>query len=90
MKNFLDLLATDLTIDIVVVANDQIDQYSVPLLEPIKIAVAGNLTELTIDGFDAIPFAWHQDNVWHFEIDQPFYQWRHQITGQGWLLRPQM
>ena len=25
---------------------------------------------------------------WKLEIPQPFYQWRHQVTGQGWLLYP--
>ena len=25
---------------------------------------------------------------WKLEIPKPFYQWRHQITGQGWLLHP--
>jgi hypothetical protein len=25
---------------------------------------------------------------WKLVIDRPFYQWRHQITGQGWLLEP--
>lgn len=25
---------------------------------------------------------------WKFEITKPFYQWRHEITGQGWLLHP--
>jgi hypothetical protein len=25
---------------------------------------------------------------WELVISQPFYQWRHQVTGQGWLLRP--
>jgi hypothetical protein len=25
---------------------------------------------------------------WKIEIENPFYQWRHQVTGQGWLLRP--
>jgi hypothetical protein len=25
---------------------------------------------------------------WKLEISEPFYQWRHQVTGQGWLLRP--
>ena len=25
---------------------------------------------------------------WKIEIEKPFYQWRHQVTGQGWLLRP--
>jgi hypothetical protein len=25
---------------------------------------------------------------WKLDIDRPFYQWRHGITGQGWLLEP--
>ena len=25
---------------------------------------------------------------WKLKIDRPFYQWRHKITGQGWLLEP--
>jgi hypothetical protein len=25
---------------------------------------------------------------WKLTIDRPFYQWRHHITGQGWLLEP--
>jgi hypothetical protein len=25
---------------------------------------------------------------WILNIDQPFYQWRHHVTGQGWLLEP--
>jgi hypothetical protein len=25
---------------------------------------------------------------WKLTIDRPFYQWRHQVTGQGWLLEP--
>ncbi len=25
---------------------------------------------------------------WRLHIDQPFYQWRHRVTGQGWLLEP--
>ncbi len=25
---------------------------------------------------------------WKLVIDRPFYQWRHHVTGQGWLLEP--
>jgi hypothetical protein len=25
---------------------------------------------------------------WKLTIDRPFYQWRHHVTGQGWLLEP--
>lgn len=28
------------------------------------------------------------NGIWHFDTDRPFYQWKHQITGQGWLLTP--
>lgn len=28
------------------------------------------------------------NGTWKLSIPLPFYQWRHQITGQGWLLRP--
>ena len=28
------------------------------------------------------------NGVWHLKIPGPFYQRRHQITGQGWLLHP--
>lgn len=29
------------------------------------------------------------NGVWQFFIDEPFYQWHHRVTGQGWLLKPQ-
>lgn len=25
---------------------------------------------------------------WVLKIDEPFYQWHHRVTGQGWLLQP--
>lgn len=25
---------------------------------------------------------------WKLDINQPFYHWHHDVTGQGWLLRP--
>lgn len=25
---------------------------------------------------------------WHFRIDEPFYHWKHRVTGCGWLLTP--
>ena len=28
------------------------------------------------------------NGIWTLRIDEPFYQWRHKITGQGWLLTP--
>jgi hypothetical protein len=29
-----------------------------------------------------------QHGQWRFRIDRPFYQWYHDISGQGWLLKP--
>lgn len=26
--------------------------------------------------------------TWRLMIDEPFYRWRHRVTGQGWLLEP--
>jgi len=28
------------------------------------------------------------NGTWRLFINRPFYQWRHEVTGQGWLLTP--
>ena len=28
------------------------------------------------------------NGTWTLDISQPFYRWRHHVTGQGWLLEP--
>lgn len=28
------------------------------------------------------------NGTWILDITEPFYQWRHRVTGQGWLLKP--
>lgn len=28
------------------------------------------------------------NGTWKFQLDQPFYRWLHQVTGQGWLIDP--
>ena len=28
------------------------------------------------------------NGVWNLKITEPFYRWKHRITGQGWLLEP--
>lgn len=30
------------------------------------------------------------NGIWSLVIDRPFYQWWHQVTGQGWLLEPRV
>jgi len=142
MKNFSDLLATDLQLDLAmsidpvgmpdteIKINQQLvyqgrllDTFAIskqlPLRDGLVISVklknkiyelhpdtAIVLTRISVDGFDIIP-AWTQlaqyvndhdiddptsylgfNGEWKLEILQPFYQWRHQVTGQGWLLRP--
>jgi hypothetical protein len=89
MKNFSELLAIEQLIEIETTVDGIVNCGSVPLLQPIRLEIPGNLTSICIDNFDVSPYTWCQDGVWHFEIDQPFYQWRHVITGQGWLLEPQ-
>lgn len=28
------------------------------------------------------------NSTWNLKINEPFYRWKHRITGQGWLLEP--
>jgi hypothetical protein len=28
------------------------------------------------------------NGTWNLQINEPFYRWKHRITGQGWLLQP--
>lgn len=82
MKNFLELLATDLTLD--VDCNGVRSQ--VPLLETMQFQ---SNDCVVIDGIEILPRYGYlcQNSV--LNIDQPFYQWLHHVSGQGWLLVPQ-
>ena len=142
MKNFSDLLATDLHLDLVLIAepigrpdveiwvNQQLihqGQLSkpitvltqLPLLSGFSVSVklknkvysaesetAVTLNQLSIDEFDIIPRFTHLaqysndhdfkeptsylgfNGEWRLEVTKPFYQWQHEITGQGWLFQP--
>lgn len=142
MKNFSDLLATDLRLDFKLTLqpvgtpdtevwiNQQLIhqgclrgpisiQEQLPLLSELLVLIklqnkiyssdsesAIVIDQLSIDGFGIVPM-WTQlarytndhhvdsptaylgfNGEWRLEINQPFYQWRHQVTGQGWLFRP--
>jgi hypothetical protein len=142
MKNFSDLLATDLQLDLAISVTpigcpdteiwvNQNLMYQgqpsgtldistkLPLLSAFSISVrlknkiylsesetAIVLNKISIDKFDIVP-AWTHlarynndhdicsptsymgfNGEWRLEITQPFYQWHHQVTGQGWLLHP--
>lgn len=28
------------------------------------------------------------NGIWELDIKEPFYHWKHRVTGQGWLLKP--
>jgi hypothetical protein len=55
------------------------------------------IVDFCINGFEVLPRYLHlasrptnyidQPGVWQFNIDN-FYNWRHGVSGQGWLLRP--
>lgn len=65
----------------------------IPLLDNVSIKVSHTnvyLESLQFDGWEARPqYGWEIDKVFVFETEQPFYQWLHVTTGQGWLLEPQ-
>jgi len=67
--------------------------HSVPLLDLVKIQVRHQgvyLASLKFDGWEARPqHAWEVDGVFTIDTQQPFYQWQHAATAQGWLLKPQ-
>ena len=141
MSKFLDLLATENTLDIVLrlqpLGTPQVVvningvvlyqgclempitlQHSIPLLEPLTVSItlfdkvygaeetAVIVEQFTIDDFAIVP-AWTQtanysndhnyndptnylgfNGIWTLDTNKPFYQWKHNITGQGWLLTP--
>ena len=81
MKTFSDLLATDFMLDIVVNG----------------VATTGGLHDdlkfdandtVIIDGIEILPRYQYlsQNNI--LSIKGPFYSWLHEVSGQGWLLKP--
>ena len=82
MKNFLDLLATDLKLHVVVNGN----QYESGLHTPLSF----NADDLvTVDGIEVLPRYRHLANDNTLQISEPFFQWYHKVSEQGWLLTPQ-
>jgi hypothetical protein len=81
MKNFLELLAINLKLNVVVNG----------------IGTAANLHEhlifdvtdiVTVDGIEVLPQYHHLANNGTLTIAEPFYNWYHRVSGQGWLLIP--
>ena len=83
MKNFLDLLATDLKLHVVVNGN----QYESELNTPLSF----NADDLvTVDDIEVLPRYQYLANSNSLQISEPFYQWYHKASDQGWLLKPQI
>ena len=81
MKNFLELLATDQTLSVVVDGK----LSTKDLLAPLKFYADQHVV---IDGLEVLPKFWHLSRDGLLSIDEPFYCWYHRATNQGWLLEP--
>ena len=44
---------------------------------------------VTVDGEEILPKYQHLAVNGRLTISEPFYQWYHRVSGQGWLLTPQ-
>lgn len=81
MKNFLDLLATELTLTVVV--NGQIQTAG------LHDALTFNENDsVSVDGIEVLPAYKNLAVNKVLKISEPFYQWYHRASGQGWLLSP--
>lgn len=49
----------------------------------------GNTTYIDSNGDDIVPSGFlGVSGEWKFKISEPFYNWKHQVTDNGWLLTP--
>lgn len=83
MKNFLDLLDTNLELEI-----DVDGKKSSAKLHEFLIFNTAKAKTVTIDGIEILPKYHHLINNKVLIIREPFYQWYHRVSGQGWLLIP--
>jgi hypothetical protein len=82
MKNFSDLLATDLWLTVCV--NQQCHSASLHAKMDFNAC-----DTVSIDGIEVLPWYQHLAVDGRLTIPVPFYQWYHEVSGQGWLLKPQ-
>jgi len=82
MKNFSDLLDTNLKLNVIVNGVERLAN-----LHDTFTFLADN--EVSIDGINVLPSYWHLSENGILTIDEPFYRWYHRVSGQGWLLEPQ-
>jgi len=82
MKNFLNLLATEPHLTIVINGKEQ----QANLRDPLSFDADDSVT---IDDIEVLPKYSYLANNGVLTIPEPFYHWLHRVTGQGWLLMPQ-
>lgn len=82
MKNFLELLDTELVLNIEINGTPS----SADILAHLEFCASDTVI---VDGIEILPRYQYlaQDNA--LKINEPFYAWYHQMSGQGWLLKPQ-
>jgi hypothetical protein len=81
MKNFLELLATELKLNVVV--NGIATTVN---LHDNLIFNAGDT--VIVDDVEILPQYRHLSVDGTLTISEPFYNWYHRGSGQGWLLNP--
>lgn len=82
MKNFSELLATDLQLEISVDG----ETLTAGLHD---FLVFDTRHTVVVDGVEVLPkYNYLADNGM-LTIAEPFYCWYHRVSGQGWLLKPQ-
>jgi hypothetical protein len=81
MKNFLDLLATELTLNVCVNGQSRV--------AGLHDCLTFDATDtVTVDGIEILPTYSYLATNGKLVIDEPFYCWYHRVSGQGWLLVP--
>ena len=81
MKNFLDLLATELTLDVCVNGQSRVAGLH-------DCLTFDAIDSVTVDDIEILPKYSYLSSDGKLVIDQPFYCWYHQVSAQGWLLTP--
>jgi hypothetical protein len=81
MKNFSELLATDLKLNVVV--NGQVTDAN--LHDPLIFNADDTVI---IDGIEILPQYHYLARNGVLTIAEPFYNWYHRVSDQGWLLTP--
>lgn len=87
MKTFSDLQAIDAWLDIEIHVKSTKVLLRWPLMTNLDIA-CDQPSSVKIDGMEVIDFGYEHGGLWRMTLHEPFYRWRHQVTGQGWLLEP--